>query len=208
MKQFKLLFLAMLLCTSVATWAQSRQPIPVNETPKNDAVMKAILTRKSVRTYTPQNVTKEDIMPLLQAGMSAPSAMNRQPWEFIVITDRTQMKKLIEANHNNEQILQGAKAAIIVCGNMKKTIEGEGKDYWIQDCSAATENILIAAESMGLGAVWTGVYPIKTRVNALKKALALPEYIIPLNVIPLGWQTGNDNPKDKFTEKAIHWDKF
>lgn len=105
-------------------------------------------------------------------------------------------------------MLKEAQAAIIVCGNMNKAVEGEGREYWIQDCSAATENILLAAESMGLGAVWTGVYPIKERVDIVKGEMKLPENIIPLNVIPIGWQTGKEKPKQKYTEENIYWNKW
>ncbi len=105
-------------------------------------------------------------------------------------------------------MLLNAKAAIVVCGNLQKALEGDGREFWVQDCSAATQNILLAAESMGLGAVWTGAYPRKETVNIIKVELGLPEHIVPLNVIPIGWQTGEEQPKQKYTEENVRWNKW
>ena len=176
---------------------------------QSKAVMENIFTRSSVREYVEGKKIKVDeyIEPLLRAGMSAPSAMNRQPWEFIVITDRERLANMSE-EFKNASYLKSAQFAIIVCGNLKEAIEGEGKEYWFQDCSAATENILLAAHSMGLGAVWCGIYPIEERTKALQSFLSLPEYIIPLNIIPVGVPANKQEPKDKWKKEKIHWEKF
>src|SRR5574344_1578135 len=142
MKQCKLLLIGLLLFPT-SMYAQRARKVQAIENTKNVSVMKAIENRKSVRTFSDKEVTKEDLMTLLKAGMAAPSAMNRQPWVFVVITEKDMIGRLIQANPNNEHIFQTAKAAIVVCADMKKAIEGEGRDFWIQDCSAATENILI-----------------------------------------------------------------
>ena len=193
MKLIKLLLISLLLISST-TIAQN--------TNKSDEVMKNILERKSVRTYANKKVEKEDIETLLRAAMAAPSAVNAQPWVFIAIDDR-QILDNLASQLPNAKMLSQAQAAIIVCGNMEKALQGEGREYWVQDCSAATQNILLAAESMGLGAVWTGVYPKKERVNIIQTEMLLPSQIVPLCVIPLGWQTGKEKPKQKYSEENI-----
>lgn len=198
MKSLKLLFISFLLFSSVAIGQNNA---------KSDLVMENILNRKSVRKYTNEDVKKEQLEMLVRAGMAAPSARNSQPWLFFVIDDRTILDNLAKQLPNAKMLLS-AKAAIVVCGNLQKALDGEGREFWVQDCSAATQNILLAAESMGLGAVWTGAYPRKETVNIIKVELGLPEHIVPLNVIPIGWQTGEEKPKQKYTEENIRWNKW
>ncbi|MCM1029129.1 MAG: nitroreductase family protein [Pseudoflavonifractor sp.] len=172
----------------------------------SEAVMYNILTRTSVRQFTSEPVSIDTLNTLVRAGMAAPTALNKQPWEFVVVNEHPLLDSLAAAHpHSN---LATAAAAIIVCGNMQKTMEGKGREYWIQDCSAATENILLAAHSMGLGAVWCGVYPMEERVEAVSKALGLPAYIIPLNVVTLGHPDGTIEPKDKWNPEAIHFNAW
>jgi nitroreductase len=197
MKPFNLLLIGMLLISS-AIFAQEKE--------NSEIIMNNILERKSVRTYSDRKVEKEDLEKLLRAAMAAPTAMNSQPWVFIVIDKKETLESLGE-QLPYAGMLKEAQAAIIVCGDMKKALDGEAREYWVQDCSAATENILLAAESMGLGAVWTGVYPIKERINIVKVEMKLPENIIPLNVIPIGWQTGKEKAKQKYSEENIYWNK-
>ena len=173
----------------------------------SEKVMENILNRKSVRKYTNADVKKEQLEILVRAGMAAPSARNSQPWLFFVIDDRAILDNLAKQLPNAKMLLN-AKAAIVVCGNLQKALEGDGREFWVQDCSAATQNILLAAESMGLGAVWTGAYPRKEIVNIIKVELGLPEHIVPLNVIPIGWQTGEEKPKQKYTEENVRWNKW
>lgn len=198
MKSLKLLLISFLLFSSVAIGQNNA---------KSDLVMENILNRKSVRKYTKEEVKKEQLEMLVRAGMAAPSARNSQPWLFFVIDDRTILDNLAKQLPNAKMLLS-AKAAIVVCGNLQKALDGEGREFWVQDCSAATQNILLAAESMGLGAVWTGAYPRKETVNIIKVELGLPEHIVPLNVIPIGWQTGEEKPKQKYTEENIRWNKW
>ena len=198
MKSLKLLFISFLLFSSVAIGQNNA---------KSDLVMENILNRKSVRKYTKEEVKKEQLEMLVRAGMAAPSARNSQPWLFFVINDRAILDNLAKQLPNAKMLLN-AKAAIVVCGNLQKALEGDGREFWVQDCSAATQNILLAAESMGLGAVWTGAYPRKETVNIIKVELGLPEHIVPLNVIPIGWQTGEEKPKQKYTEENVRWNKW
>lgn len=177
-------------------------------TEESQIVMKNIETRTSVRQYSGEKIEIDEfVKPLLYAAMSAPSAMNRQPWEFIVIRDRDMLDEMSE-EFKNAAHLKTAQFAIIVCGNMKEAIEGEGRGFWVQDCSAATENLLLAAHSMGLGAVWCGIYPSKERTKQLQDFLALPEHIVPLNIIPIGVPEKEQAPKDKWKEEKIHFDKY
>lgn len=169
--------------------------------------LETIFNRTSIRSYSDQKVEKDQIMTLLKAGMSAPSAVNKQPWEFIVIDDKDLMGKISE-ELKNAAMIKKASCAIVVCGDLKLTLEGASQEYWIQDCSAATENILLAAHSMGLGAVWCGIYPGKERIEKLSNLLSLPENIIPLNIIPIGVRDKEQEPKDKWKEDRIHWNKW
>lgn len=166
-----------------------------------------IHSRKSVRNFTEKAVTKEQLEILVKAGMAAPSARNLQPWAFIVITERKVLDDLADSLPYAKMLKQ-VSGAIVVCGDLSKAATDVDQAYWVQDCSAASQNILLAAESMGLGAVWTAVYPYEERINSVKKILSLPENIIPLNVIPVGYPTGIDKPKNKWKPENLHWNKW
>ena len=171
-----------------------------------EAVIENIMTRTSIRQFTNQPVSKDTLDMIVKAGMAAPSAVNAQPWAFVVVTDKEVLDSLnVKHSHAN---LKTATAAIIVCGNLEKAMEGPGQEYWVQDCSAASENILLAAHALGLGAVWCGVYPIEDRVKDISQVLGLPEKIIPLNIITMGYPAENPEPKDKFKADAIHYQKW
>jgi flavin reductase (DIM6/NTAB) family NADH-FMN oxidoreductase RutF/nitroreductase len=169
----------------------------------NDA-LEVIHNRKSVRHFTDQPVSKQQIETILRAGMAAPTAVNRQPWAFYVVTERETLDALGE-QLPYAKMLHQAQAAIVVCGDMEKAGNLKDKGYWVQDCSAATENILLAVESIGLGAVWTASYPYDDRTKVVIKELNLPGKHVPLNVIPIGYPTGEDVPKDKWKPGNIIW---
>ncbi|HKL72494.1 MAG TPA: nitroreductase family protein [Marinilabiliaceae bacterium] len=166
--------------------------------------LEVIHNRKSVRHFTDQPVSKEQIETLLKAGMAAPSAANRQPWVFYVVTKREILDELSQQLPYAKMLSQ-THTAIVVCGDMEKAGNLKDKGYWVQDCSAATENILLAAESIGLGAVWTASYPYDDRTETVSNALNLPENHVPLNVIPIGYPTGEDIPKNKWKPENIIW---
>ncbi len=166
--------------------------------------LEVIHNRKSVRHFTDQPVSKNQLETLLRAGMAAPTAVNRQPWAFYVVTERETLDALGEQLPYAKMLFQ-AKAAIVVCGDMEKAGNLKDKGYWVQDCSAASENILLAAESIGLGAVWTAAYPYDDRTKVVIDELGLPEKHVPLNVIPIGYPTGEDKPKDKWKPGNIYW---
>ena len=171
-------------------------------------VLTAIRTRKSVRKFDPlRKVEDEKIEKILRAAMCAPSAMDKRPWEFVVVKDSAQLKKLGERLPNSH-CGSGAQAAIVVCGSLDNGLPGRGKEYWIHDCSAAAMNILLAAHALDLGAVWTGVYPGEDRIAKVREILSIPEGYMPLNVIPLGYPAENPPAKDKWNPAKIHNDRW
>ncbi len=165
--------------------------------------LQTIFNRKSVRTYTGAPVSKDQLLMLVKAGMAAPTAVDRRPWDFIIITDKAILKKLSDSSQH-AKMTEHAAAAIVVTGDLNRQYGGKEAIYWTLDCSAATENILLAAESMGLGAVWTALYPDPDRINPVKSILSIPQDIVPLALIPIGVPTGSEKPKDKFNAKQIH----
>lgn len=173
----------------------------------SEVVYNNILKRTSIRSYENKTVEKEKIEKLPRAGMAAPTAMNKQPWHFVVVTDKGQLQKLSEANPYAAMTAK-ASLAIVVCGDMKKAAEGNTREFWIQDCSAATENILLAATGMGLGAVWTDIYPSKERCTDVAKVLELPESLIPLNTIVIGYPDADVSPKDKWNTENISYNTY
>lgn len=173
----------------------------------SEVVLNNILERTSVRSYLDKSVEEEKIEKLLRAGMAAPTAKNKQPWHFVVVTDKSLLQKLSKVNPYAEMVAR-APLAIVVCGDMTKALDGNARDFWIQDCSAASENILLAATGMGLGAVWTGAYPAKERYTAVSEVLGLPESLIPLNTIVIGYPDTEVTPKDKWTEENISYNMY
>lgn len=173
---------------------------------KKDAVLSVIHNRKSVRKYTSQNVKKEDMEILLKAAMAAPTGHNAQPWQFIAIKDTSTIHKFHKGLPWNKQLLE-ANAAIVVCGDMKKVHEYD-PEFWITDASAASQNILLAIEAMGLGGVWCTLYPGNDRMDLARNILNLPDYIMPLCIIPIGYPTGIEKPKNKFKPENIHWEHW
>ncbi len=172
-----------------------------------DAVYNNIMTRSSVRSYQDKPVENDKIEKLLRAGMAAPTAVNRQPWHFVVVRDKATLNAIAEATPN-ARMAKGAPLAIVVCGDMSKEKDDPVREFWSQDASAATENILLAAHGMGLGAVWTGTYPDKARCSAVSKLLDLPEHIIPFCTIVIGYPDGDNTPKDKWKPENVSYEKF
>jgi nitroreductase len=162
--------------------------------------LEAIHTRRSVREYQDKPIPEELVKELLKAAMAAPSARNQQAWEFIVITD-PEIKQQIPSVSPFAQMVVDAPLAILVCGNLQvETAPG----YWVIDCSAAIQNLLLAAHASGLGAVWTGVYPREERVKGLAEMLNLPEHVLPHSLIVLGYPAQHPKHPDRFKPDRIH----
>jgi nitroreductase len=177
-----------------------------NSMANGQAAIENIMTRTSIRQYKDQPVEQEKIDIMLKAAMAAPTAVNLQPWHFIVITNKQTIDQLSGRQPTNAPLL------IALCGDTDKTTmpDGNGKlpDFWVQDVSAATENLLLAAHALGLGAVWTGVYPIMERTAEVANVLNCPKNIIPLAVVRVGYPDESPEPKNKFKEENISYEKF
>ncbi len=166
--------------------------------------MDAVFSRRSIRSYTEEPVTSEQMEQILKAAMAAPSANNQQPWHFVVITDR-KILKTIAFTHPHAKMAENAAAAIVVCGDPTGT---KSPGYWVQDCSAAVENMLIEITAMGLGAVWCGVYPREDRVKELRQITKVPEPFIPFALVPLGHPPEVREPVSRFDVKRIHHEQW
>lgn len=161
-------------------------------------LIQTIFSRRSIRSYTAQPVGEEQVAILLKAAMAAPSASNLKPWHFVVLKKRETLDSLAEVHPYGKMLFQ-APLGIAVCGDSAISAQ-----YWVQDCSAATENLLLAATALGLGSVWLGVYPGEERVKAVRDVLGLPEMIIPLNLIPIGYPAELKEPRTQYDAACTH----
>jgi nitroreductase len=164
----------------------------------------AIISRRSIRKYTDQALPEGTIEAVLKAAVAAPSAGNEQPWHFLVITDREKLAKMPEV-HEYSSMVPSAQACIMVCGEPALAKNGE---MWVQDCAAATENILLALNAMGLGGVWLGCYPKMTRVDGIAKMFGVPEGIVPFSLVPLGYPAEEKPPRDNYKAERVHWNEW
>ena len=167
-------------------------------------VIQAILTRRSIRKYTGKEVTNEQVETLLKSAMYAPSAVNKQPWHFIVFRDK-KISEEIMAFHPNAQMLKDASLGIVVCYD--ENLQHD-TGYGPVDCSAATQNILLSAHGIGLGAVWIGIYTRQHRVDALHKLFSLPENIKPFSIIAVGYPSEEKRAPERFRKDRIHVEKW
>jgi len=166
--------------------------------------MKAILARRSIRRYTSEGIEDKVIHGLLEAAMAAPSAGDERPWEFIVLRDRAKLDA-IPAIHPYAQMAKEAPVAIVICGDLKRQ---KYQGFWVQDCSAATENLLLAVADAGLGAVWCGIYPLEERVEAFRRLLATPKNIVPFALVPIGHPAEEKAPARRYDAGRVHQDKW
>lgn len=197
MKYLKIILSAFFAMVSMTGFAQTSMD-------GSQAVLDNIHARKSVRSYTEDPVSPEQVETLLKAAMAAPSGMNQQPWRFVVVREQATKDKL--ASGFNKMIAK-APVVIVVCGKTTGKTGGTNRN-WTADCAAATENLLLAAEALGLGAVWTACYPYEDRMNPAIEALGLPDNVSPYCIVPVGHPSGNDKPKDKWKPENIHYEKW
>jgi len=166
--------------------------------------MDAIFKRRSVRRYAGKDVPDDCIKKLLEAGMSAPSAGNEQPWHFIIIRKRDTLDSLAGASPY-ASALKGAPAAVLILGDL--SLERH-KGFWVQDCSAAVENMLLEAASLGLGTVWLGIYPLAERIDYISRYFRLPEGILPFAIVPVGYPLEEPRTANRYNESRIHYESW
>ena len=166
--------------------------------------LEAILRRRSIRKYTDRPVSAEMVTELLRAAMAAPSAGNQQPWEFVVVRD-PEVLAAVAGCSDYAGMVREAQVAMVVCADLDRE---QHRGFWVQDCSAAIQNLLIAAEALGLGAVWVGAYPVEERVAALRQTLGLPERVVPMSIVSVGHPAGHPGPAERFDPSRIHLERW
>jgi nitroreductase len=164
-----------------------------------------IFKRRSIRRFQEKEVETEKIETLLKAAMAAPTAMNYQPWEFVVITEKERIEKVKAALTFAKS---NAPLVICVCGNLVGLRQLVKERFWVQDCSAATENILLAATALGMGSVWCGVHPISVYVKRISEILELPSGVIPLNALFIGYPAEEKESRTQYNPEKVHVQKF
>jgi nitroreductase len=168
-------------------------------------ILDTIFSRRSIRVYDSKKLDKETVTKLLRAAMAAPSASNSRPWEFVVVTDVEKINffrsKMKYGDYN-------APAIIIVCGNTAIAQNDSAKRFWVQDCSAATENLLVAAAGLGLGTCWVASYPKEDVMKIVRDMLDIPEDVFPLNLLYVGYPAEEKAPRTQYDEKRVHWEKY
>ncbi|BAV92101.1 nitroreductase family protein [Candidatus Desulfovibrio trichonymphae] len=167
-------------------------------------MFEAIFTRRSIRKYTTEPVSDEDVTLLLKAAMLAPSAHNCRPWHFVVVRDAA-VRKSIAERHPYAKMAAEAPVVIVVCANLNEEKE---PGFWVQDCSAATENIMLAARGKNLGTVWCGLHPMKDRAKVIRETLNLPSNIMPLSIVVIGHPAEAFSEANRYNAEKIHYDRW
>ena len=202
-----MLVAAMAAASFASANAQTSLPGKMAEAVKGDAqaeaVLRNIMSRTSVRKFKQQPVEDAKIEALLRAGMASPTSGDMQPWHFVVLKDKKDIEAYAASNKYHAEDIKKTPLFIFVCADTTRMTEGQGRELWVQDLSAVSENILLAAHAMGLGACWTTIYPIQKKVNGISRTLKLSGNLIPLNGIIIGYPDEPLQPKDKWDEKKI-----
>jgi len=170
-----------------------------------DDVLELIFKRRSIRVFEHKKLDKEVLVKLLQAAMAAPSASNSRPWEFVVVTEEDTLAQL-RANIKHGKFY--APAIAVVCANLAIAQNESAHRFWVQDCSAATENFLLAAAGLGLGACWVGAYPKEEEMKTLRSILGIPQDVYPLSMIYVGYPAEEKPPRTQYDERRVHWEKY
>ncbi|MBD3345424.1 MAG: nitroreductase family protein [Chitinivibrionales bacterium] len=168
--------------------------------------MSSVLSRRSIRSYKDEEISDEIVDALLHAAMAAPSACAKDPWRFVVIRDKSMLAQVCEKLPNGKMLAR-AGLGIVVCGDQNVAHDNQ-LSYMLQDCSAAIENILVAAPLLDLGAVWLGVHPREERVEHLREILSIPQNITPISVIALGYPDETKPPRSRYNSKCVHYEKW
>ncbi len=170
-----------------------------------DDILEIIKHRRSIRRYKTQPLEEDTLKQLLEAAMAAPNACNSQPWEFVVVTDP---ELLLELRTSLRFANYQAPAAILVCGNLSIANNSAANHFWVQDCSAAVENILLAATGLGLGSVWIGIYPLPSVIKPVAQLFNLPGTVTPLALVYLGYPDEEKPSRTQYDENRIHWQTY
>lgn len=190
-----------------------KQECQTNQSDNAAVVMENILNRKSVRSYTDQTIGDDTIQTLLRAAMSAPSGMDVRPWKFVVLKDKSNFDAIFQNNMNMEKFMQ-AGVVFVLCADTTMVKRGSTTGervpdpIWRDDMGACTQNLLLAAEAYGLGAVWTACYPYADRMESVKRELGLPSEVVPYCVVPVGHHDGTTQPKDKWNASNVHYERW
>ena len=169
-------------------------------------LLQFIYSRRSIRKYTGQAIPESILTDLLEAAMAAPSAVAKDPWHFVVLRSRAVMDKLATALPNG-QMLKSAAAAFIVCGDLQQAHDQE-LSFLLQDVSAAIENILLAATALGLGACWLGIHPREERITAVRSLFSLPDTVIPVSGVALGWPAQESPARTRYNSTKVHQEQW
>ena len=164
-------------------------------------VYEAIAARRSVRQFRREPIDQAVLERVFRAASLAPSARNEQPWQFVILRERRILDAIPEI-HPYSRMLTQAPLGILICGDLSLEVY---KDFWVQDCSAATQNMLLAAHSLGLGAVWLGIYPMEERVTGIRKMLSLPDHVVPLAIVSVGWPAEEKPPASRYKSERVHY---
>lgn len=168
--------------------------------------MEAIFNRRSIRKFQEQPVSGELVKQILRAGMAGPTAGNSQEWEFIVFSDPKKKERIMQDSEYAFPV-KTAPVCILVCADLDREVHKDA-GWWIQDCSAALENMLVEATQLGLGSIWLGVYPVKERVDGVREIFSLPEHVMPLGLMALGYAAKEKPPIDRYLEDRVHWEAY
>lgn len=189
---------------AIAELARRAEPLPTISTRKHtmNSKLNYVFSRRSIRAYQPEDVGEELVRDLLEAAMAAPSAVAKDPWEFVVLRNRNMLTKIAEGLPNGK-MLADAPVGVVVCGDLERAHDGQ-LSYLLQDCSAAIENLLLAAGTLGLGACWLGVHPREERVTHIRSLLNIPDTVIPVAAIPIGWPAESREPRTRYRRHAVH----
>lgn len=199
-------FIHSISCAAALLALAAQSAFAGNGFPKDSAVvMNNILTRTSIRKFEQRPVEQSKVLALLRAGMAAPSARDRRPWHFVVLNDTADIHAYAATMKHHGEMVAQTPLVIYACGDTTMMMPGQARDFWVEDVSCASENILLAAHAMGLGAVWTSVYPEARKVKGVSQALHLPGNLIPFNCILIGYPDEAPQPKDKWDEDKITW---
>ncbi len=214
----RIMTLALCLAAGIASLVSCGNSSKVAADSLDNAAIRNILSRKSVRSFTDQQVTEEQMNVMLRAAMAAPSGRDIRPWSFVVLRDKSQYDRIFGDKNFNMRIFQKASAVVVICADttvvMKarkdpdRSMSIQPNGTWRDDMGACTENFLLAAESLGLGAVWTACYPYPDRYESVKRELGLPAEVMPYSVIAVGYPDAQYEPKDKWDPERIHFDKW